>query len=899
MKKPNRTRLAAAVTPELIDRAIVERLAPGLAANRWRPDFADFREKRLWAELHQDTMLRKLKAALGDLGGRRILDLGTGRGGLAIALARAGCDVVAMDLRRRNLETAVLRGRRYGLRPLVAAAAGERLPFAPGTFDLVICRDILEHCQDPATVLAEVRRVLAPGGAAYLTVMNRFPFRDPHYHLWFVNFLPAHLADRYAGWRGRGKKSFRDHQRLTDMHYFAWPRFARLARAQGLRVRRDLHGLGRHRGPAPVAARLRRAARDIAYNLGRRLSLGIQCFEILVEPDSPPAGRRDRSLLVALRALVSSLLLAALLAAAPARAYEVSSLRPGIRVEVKGRMSESRFSASRVTLKADDGHSIDVKAPIELIPAAGAPGADVGAAAATFRLLGRPVAVLADARVRGAENLSALMAAAGTGTWVTINGRDRGEWIAAESITLRSEGGGSAEIEGPIDAMKQRSSGRAILEIGGFEIEVDRDAELLIDGSENAPRLDPRFVDADDARPRSFMFFAGRLAFGGQLRWDLDSDSNLNLDENAADDLRAGTLSMQVEADVKMAPRLLGFTKALLLRGVGLTEETGVDVDQTDLRLEEMYLLWGTPLPWASVQVGRQDFDEPREWLYDENLDAVRFRLAPSSRTAVELSVAGRLNGAGVEGERGYALAHARVDLAGKSWAGAYLMGRNDPAAGDDARWFGLRAMGAPRRGFDPWLELGWIRGATGDGRDHRGSAVDIGTTIQPAALLHVAGGAAERRPAFTIGWARGSGNDGTDAAADGAYRQTGFEDNNADFGGVSSFNYYGLLLDPELSNVEILTFGAGVHVTRQTSVDLVYHRYRQDVADNKFRADLATEPLGEDRFLGAEADLIVGTKMIENLEIEFDLAAFLPGRAFGGGATTATRASLQFKYSY
>ena len=899
MKEPIRIRLADATTPELIDRAIEERLAPGLAANRWRSDFAAFRDKRLWAERHQDTMLRKLKAALGDLRGRRILDLGTGRGGLAVALARAGCAVVAMDLRKRNLETTMLRGRRHGLRPPVAVAVGERLPFAAGTFDLVICKDMLEHCQDPSAVLAEIRRVLAPGGAAYLTVVNRFPFRDPHYHLWFVNFLPARLGDRYVSWRGRGKESFRDHQLLSDMHYFAWPRFARLARAQGLRVRRDLHGLGRRRGPIPVIARLRRVAGDCAYGLGRRLSLGIQCFELLVEPDQTPGRPPRRRLLAAVRSLVSGLLAGAFLAAGPAQAVDFSILGPGLRVEVKGRMSESRFSASRLTLKADDGHAIDVKAPIEAIPAAGTPGPDVGAAAGTFQLLGRPVAIMPDARVRGAEDPSALMATVEPGTWVTIKGRDRGEWIAVESITLRPEGGGSTEIEGPIDAMKRRGSDRVLLEIGGFEIEVDRNAELLRDQGENAPRLDPRFVDQDDARPRSFLFLDGRVALGGQLRWDMDSDSNMNLDENAADDLRAGFLSMQVEADVKVTPRLVGFAKAVLLRGVGFTEETGTDVDQTDLRLEEAYLLWNTPLRQAAVQIGRQDFDEPREWLYDENLDAVRFRLSPTSRTAVELSVAGRLNGAGAEGERGYALAQGRVDLIGKSWAGAYVMGRNDPVAGDDARWFGLRAMGAPRRGFDPWLELGWIRGATGDGNHHGGSAVDVGATIQPAALLRAGGGAAERRPAFTIGWARGSGDHGADPGTDGAYRQTGFEDNNADFGGISSFNYYGLLLDPELSNLEILTFGAGVRVARETSIDLVYHRYRQDVPDNRLRADLAIDPLGENAYLGSEADLIFGMRRIENLEIELDVAAFLPGRAFGDGATTATRASLQFKYNY
>jgi hypothetical protein len=78
-----------------------------------------------------------------------------------------------------------------------------------------------------------------------------------------------------------------------------------------------------------------------------------------------------------------------------------------------------------------------------------------------------------------------------------------------------------------------------------------------------------------------------------------------------------------------------------------------------------------------------------------------------------------------------------------------------------------------------------------------------------------------------------------------------------------------------------------------------VYHRYRQIVAEDRLRGELEVDPLGENPFLGSEADLIVGIEEIDNLEIELDLAAFFPGRAFPDGAATATRASLQFKLNF
>jgi hypothetical protein len=78
--------------------------------------------------------------------------------------------------------------------------------------------------------------VLAPGGSCALTIVNRFAHRDPHYHLWGVNFLPRSWAMRYVSWRGRSKTSSGDRQALDDMHYYRWTSFVRLARELGFRV---------------------------------------------------------------------------------------------------------------------------------------------------------------------------------------------------------------------------------------------------------------------------------------------------------------------------------------------------------------------------------------------------------------------------------------------------------------------------------------------------------------------------------------------------------------------------------------------------------------------------------------------------------------------------------------
>ncbi len=75
--------------------------------------------------------------------------------------------------------------------PLVnVEARGERLPLASEHFDLVICTQVLQYVDDPAIVLAEIHRVLKPGGCVILSVPAVYP-RDSDRDGW--RFLPGSL----------------------------------------------------------------------------------------------------------------------------------------------------------------------------------------------------------------------------------------------------------------------------------------------------------------------------------------------------------------------------------------------------------------------------------------------------------------------------------------------------------------------------------------------------------------------------------------------------------------------------------------------------------------------------------------------------------------------------------
>jgi 2-polyprenyl-6-hydroxyphenyl methylase/3-demethylubiquinone-9 3-methyltransferase len=111
-----------------------------------------------------DVRLRALRRALEPLAGRRVLDLGCGKGRFAAHLEEGGAEVVGLDLSAAMLASAT------GLARVRGSAS--RLPFAVATFDAVIAVEVFEHLADLRGVLREVRRVLRPGGVVAIIDKN-------------------------------------------------------------------------------------------------------------------------------------------------------------------------------------------------------------------------------------------------------------------------------------------------------------------------------------------------------------------------------------------------------------------------------------------------------------------------------------------------------------------------------------------------------------------------------------------------------------------------------------------------------------------------------------------------------------------------------------------------------
>lgn len=170
-----------------------------------------------------------------DLKNKKIIEVGSGRGEFLTAMKLRGYDIVGIEPDPYKHEVML------GVKAI--KASGEEIPFDNETFDFLYCNNVIEHCKDPIKLLEESYRVLKPSGLAYFTVINRFAFRDPHYHLNFLNWLPRRFAEKYIELRGRTKESLHateSRNKLSEMHYFTFFKFKKTAEKIGFADIRDL-----------------------------------------------------------------------------------------------------------------------------------------------------------------------------------------------------------------------------------------------------------------------------------------------------------------------------------------------------------------------------------------------------------------------------------------------------------------------------------------------------------------------------------------------------------------------------------------------------------------------------------------------------------------------------------
>lgn len=106
---------------------------------------------------------------MGEVTGKKVLDVGAGTGRLSVPLFQRGADVTALDINEQMLKVLSKKAPRI---PTIIGDA-EDLPFPEGTFDLVVSTFLIVHLKDPMRFFDEVYRVLKDGGRFIVTNINQ------------------------------------------------------------------------------------------------------------------------------------------------------------------------------------------------------------------------------------------------------------------------------------------------------------------------------------------------------------------------------------------------------------------------------------------------------------------------------------------------------------------------------------------------------------------------------------------------------------------------------------------------------------------------------------------------------------------------------------------------------
>ncbi len=128
-------------------------------------------------------------------GQAKILDLGCGDGYWSEKFKKLGYSVAAID--QETVYPNV--NADYGYKEMILCDANKKLPFADSFFDAVWCSEVLEHLTNYKLTVAEIRRVLKPGGVYVLTTPNSFFWL----HYFFKIFGVSHQA-----WQNQGHVNF-------------------------------------------------------------------------------------------------------------------------------------------------------------------------------------------------------------------------------------------------------------------------------------------------------------------------------------------------------------------------------------------------------------------------------------------------------------------------------------------------------------------------------------------------------------------------------------------------------------------------------------------------------------------------------------------------------------------
>lgn len=156
------------------------------------------------------TMIAILRDALGpSLERASCVNIGCSTGIIDSFLAPHVGELTGIDIDSTAIAYAQATHAATNLRFTVGDAMA--LDLADTSIDVVICSQVYEHVPDPARMMREIGRILAPGGVCYFAATNKLCVVEQHYFLPFLSMLPQRFADLYLRMTGKGDHYYEKH----------------------------------------------------------------------------------------------------------------------------------------------------------------------------------------------------------------------------------------------------------------------------------------------------------------------------------------------------------------------------------------------------------------------------------------------------------------------------------------------------------------------------------------------------------------------------------------------------------------------------------------------------------------------------------------------------------------
>ncbi len=441
----------------------------------------------------------------------------------------------------------------------------------------------------------------------------------------------------------------------------------------------------------------------------------------------------------------------------------------------------------------------------------------------------------------------------------------------------------------------------------------------------------------DDKRPDdqyTIDLFGRPLVIGGEYEATLTHEEDYTLDKRERDDLLNFNNELQLELFYMLSNKIFAFAETKVEINDDLYAEDDKEKSETALDRGELWFYFSRLFESnLSLQLGRQNYQSIREWWWDDDLDAIRLHYNLEYLHG-EISIAEEIDRVSTredidpnEKDITRILSQINWQWNENHYLGIYYLYHDDhsstPEIGrifdedesDDVdsklTWFGFDTRGKLKTEnlgkIYYWSNLAFVRGQDSvvdfddlsseliivnkiKRQNVRGWGIDLGATFRTKLPLS---------PNLTVAYATTSKDNNLETGTDRTFRQTGLQDNNYKFRGVDRFRYYGELLRPELSNLRIFTAAVGIPILNNSSIELIYHNYRQVAkADFLREIDIDADPNGRKKDIGDELDLIFGVKEWKHVELEFISSIFKPGNAFDSSNNDPAH-KFEFKFSY